>query len=166
MGTKLEKSGEILLDRIDFRILRELLQDARVSQVDLAEKIGLSATACARRIRQLETSGILRGYRADVDPAALGFTTTVIVRITLEKQSEDLLGAFEAAIAHCPDVVSCHLMAGSDDYLLQVSARGIEDFERIHKQQLSRMPGVARIHSSFAMREVVRRTVPETALRK
>ena len=107
-----------------------------------------------------------RGYRADLEPTALGLVTTVVVTITLEKQSEDYLAAFEAAIARCPDVVSCHLMSGSDDYHLQVIARDIADFERIHKQHLSRMPGVARIHSSFAMREVVRRAIPETALRR
>jgi DNA-binding Lrp family transcriptional regulator len=158
--------GVTELDRIDLRILSELLADARASQIELAEKVGLSPTACARRIRQLEESGIIRGYRADLEPTALGLVTTVVVTITLEKQSEDYLAAFEAAIARCPDVVSCHLMSGSDDYHLQVIARDIADFERIHKQHLSRMPGVARIHSSFAMREVVRRAIPETALRR
>ncbi len=153
------------LDTFDIRLLQHLLSDARISHLDLASRVGLSPTACARRIRQLEESGILRGYRADVDSVALGFGTTVIVTITLEKQSEDVLAAFEKAVARCPDVISCHLMSGNEDYLLQVGARGIEDFERIHKQYLSRLPGVARIHSSFAMREVVRRTIPETALR-
>jgi len=153
------------LDRIDLKILAELMGDARASQLNLAEKVGLSATACARRIRQLEDAGVIRGYRADLDATALGLVTTVVVTITLEKQSEDYLAAFEAAIARCPDIVSCHLMSGSDDYHLQVLARDIADFERIHKQQLSRMPGVARIHSSFAMREVVRRPIPENALR-
>ena len=153
------------LDRIDLKILAELMDDARASQLNLAEKVGLSATACARRIRQLEDAGVIRGYRADLDATALGLVTTVVVTITLEKQSEDYLAAFEAAIARCPDIVSCHLMSGSDDYHLQVLARDIADFERIHKQQLSRMPGVARIHSSFAMREVVRRPIPENALR-
>jgi DNA-binding Lrp family transcriptional regulator len=154
------------LDRRDFRILTELVTDARASQVELAEKIGLSSTACARRIRQLEETGIIRGYRADLDLPMLGLVTTVMVTITLEKQSEDFLAAFEAAVARCPDVISCHLMSGSDDYHLQVVARDIADFERIHKQHLSRMPGVARIHSSFAMREVVRRAIPDTALRR
>jgi Lrp/AsnC family leucine-responsive transcriptional regulator len=153
------------LDRIDQRILTELVSDARISHIDLAEKVGLSPTACARRIRHLEDAGVIRGYRADLDATALGLVTTVVVTITLEKQSEDYLAAFEAAIGRCPDVVSCHLMSGSDDYHLQVVARDIADFERIHKQHLSRMPGVARIHSSFAMREVVRRTIPQTALR-
>jgi Lrp/AsnC family leucine-responsive transcriptional regulator len=161
----MEKGGVHNLDRIDLKILAELMGDARASQLNLAEKIGLSATACARRIRQLEDAGVIRGYRADLDATALGLVTTVVVTITLEKQSEDYLAAFEAAIARCPDIVSCHLMSGSDDYHLQVLARDIADFERIHKQQLSRMPGVARIHSSFAMREVVRRPIPENALR-
>ena len=159
------KSGAMDLDSKDFRILAALAADARASQVELAQKVGLSATACARRIRQLEDSGVIRGYRADLDPAALGLVTTVLVTITLEKQSEEYLGAFEVAAARCPNVLSCHLMSGSDDYHLQVVARDIADFERIHTQYLSRMPGVARIHSSFAMREVVRRTMPETALR-
>jgi Lrp/AsnC family transcriptional regulator, leucine-responsive regulatory protein len=161
----MEKNGVIDLDRIDLKILAELMGDARASQLELAEKVGLSATACARRIRQLEDAGIIRGYHADLDATALGLVTTVVVTITLEKQSEDYLAAFEAAIARCPDIVSCHLMSGSDDYHLQVLARDIADFERIHKQHLSRMPGVARIHSSFAMREVVRRPIPENALR-
>jgi Lrp/AsnC family transcriptional regulator, leucine-responsive regulatory protein len=164
-GQNMEKSGVPDLDRIDLKILAELIGDARASQLELAEKVGLSATACARRIRQLEEAGIIRGYSADLDATALGLVTTVVVTITLEKQSEDYLAAFEAAIARCPDIVSCHLMSGSDDYHLQVLARDIADFERIHKQQLSRMPGVARIHSSFAMREVVRRAIPENALR-
>ena len=161
----MEKNGVPDLDRLDLKILAELMGDARASQLELAEKVGLSATACARRIRQLEEAGIIRGYSADLDATALGLVTTVVVTITLEKQSEDYLAAFEAAIARCPDIVSCHLMSGSDDYHLQVLARDIADFERIHKQHLSRMPGVARIHSSFAMREVVRRAMPENALR-
>jgi Lrp/AsnC family transcriptional regulator, leucine-responsive regulatory protein len=161
----MEKNGVPDLDRLDLKILAELMGDARASQLELAEKVGLSATACARRIRQLEEAGIIRGYSADLDATALGLVTTVVVTITLEKQSEDYLAAFEAAIARCPDIVSCHLMSGSDDYHLQVLARDIADFERIHKQHLSRMPGVARIHSSFAMREVVRRAIPENALR-
>ena len=161
----MEKNGVPDLDRIDLKILAELMGDARASQLELAEKVGLSATAWGRRISQLEEAGIIRGYRADLDATALGLVTTVVVTITLEKQSEDYLAAFEAAIARCPDIVSCHLMSGSDDYHLQVLARDIADFERIHKQHLSRMPGVARIHSSFAMREVVRRAIPENALR-
>ena len=153
------------IDDFDRRILAVLAADARASNLQIAEKVALSHSAISRRIRRLEEAGVIRGYRADLDPAALGLVTTVLVTITLEKQSEDYLGAFEAAVARCPNVLSCHLMSGADDYHLQVVARDIADFERIHTQFLSRMPGVARIHSSFAMREVVHRSMPETALR-
>lgn len=152
------------LDRADFRLLRILQTDARASHVELAEAIGLSPSACARRVRQLEEAGVISGYRADLDLSRLGLTATVIIRITLESQAEDALAAFEKAVARIPDVLSCHLMSGSDDYLLLVLARDIEDFERIHKRHLSRLPGVARIHSSFALRQVIRRNVTETAL--
>ena len=154
------------IDHIDRRIIGTLQRHGRISWRDLADSVHMASSSVADRVRRLEAAGIIRGYRADLEPTALGLVTTVVVTITLEKQSEEYLAAFEAAIARCPDVVSCHLMSGSDDYHLQVIARDIADFERIHKQHLSRMPGVARIHSSFAMREVVRRAIPETALQR
>jgi DNA-binding Lrp family transcriptional regulator len=153
------------IDSIDRKILRELVEDARISQVILAERVGLSPTACARRLQQLEKTGIIRGYSADVDATELGFMMTVLVHITLDRQNEDALAAFEKEINKCPDVVSCYLMSGSDDYLVQVQARDMEDYERIHKQHLSRMPGVSRLHSSFAMRHVVKRSISPAALK-
>lgn len=152
------------LDSIDRKILRELILDARVSQQVLSERVGLSPTACARRVQQMEKAGIIKGYSVDIDATELGFLMTVIVHITLERQSEDALAAFEKEIQKCPDVVSCHLMSGSDDYRVQVQARDMADFERIHKQHLSRMPGVARLHSSFAMRSVISRSISPAAL--
>lgn len=166
MAKKTQKSIDIDLDKIDFKLMRALLVDARISHVDLAEKVGLSATACARRIQHLEARGIIKGYRVDLDAAQLGCGATVMVHISLERQSEELLAAFEREVARCADVVSCHLMAGSDDYLVQVAARDIEDYERIHKQHLSRLPGVVRINSSFALREVTKKPLPERALLK
>jgi DNA-binding Lrp family transcriptional regulator len=151
-------------DELDRKIMRELVKDARISHVLLSERVGLSPTACARRLAQLEQSGVIRGYSADIDAARLGVMMTVLVHITLDRQSEDALARFEKAIEKCPDVVSCHLMSGSDDYLVQVQARDMADYERIHKQHLSRMPGVARLHSSFAMRAVVRRNVSPAVL--
>ena len=148
------------LDRIDVALLRALLANARATQVELAEQVGLSSTACARRIQALEQAGLITGYHAALDLGALGFATTLLVTITLERQSEEYLSAFEAAVARCPNVVRCFLMSGGSDYLLHVLARDIPDFERIHKEQLSRLPGVARIQTSFAIREVVRRDVP------
>ncbi len=153
------------LDPIDRKILRALVQDARLSQATLSEKVGLSPTACARRVLRLEQEGVISGYSAEIDAASLGFVMTVLVNITLDRQSEEALKAFETEISRCPDVVSCYLMSGSDDYLVQVQARDMEDYERIHKQHLSRMPGVARLHSSFAMRKVVKRTISPAALK-
>lgn len=152
------------LDSTDRRILREVVQDARISQLVLAERVGLSPTACTRRLHALEKRGVIKGYAAEIDASELGYMMTVHVHITLDKQSEDALSAFEREIAKCPDVVSCYLMSGNDDYLVHVQARDMEDYERIHKQHLSRMPGVARLHSSFAMRSVVKRGVSLSAL--
>jgi Lrp/AsnC family transcriptional regulator, leucine-responsive regulatory protein len=148
------------LDKIDTMILAELTANARASQVELASRAGLSSTAVARRQKALEEGGLIQGYQAVLDLKRFGLSTTVLVRITLESQSEDALKSFEAGIVECPSVVRCFLMSGSDDYLVIVLARDIEDFERIHRTELSRLPRVARIQSSFAMREVVNRAVP------
>src|SRR5882724_8722424 len=148
------------IDKIDTTILSELTANARASQVEISARVGLSSTAIARRQKALEENGFIRGYQAVLDLRRFGLSTTVLVRITLESQSEDALKSFEAGVVECPSVVRCFLMSGSDDYLLIVLARDIEDFERIHRTELSRLPRVARIQSSFAMREVVNRAVP------
>jgi DNA-binding Lrp family transcriptional regulator len=148
------------LDQFDTTILSELTINARASQVDLAERVGLSSTAIARRQKVLEDEGFIRGYQAVLDLARFGLSTTVLVSVTLESQNEDALKSFEAAVINCPSVVRCFLMSGSADYIVIVMARDIEDFERIHRTELSRLPRVARIQSSFAMREVVNRAVP------
>ncbi|WFU71491.1 Lrp/AsnC family transcriptional regulator [Bradyrhizobium sp. CB2312] len=152
------------LDPLDRKILSELIRDARISQLALAERVGLSATSCARRVLQMEKAGVIKGYSAEIDANSLGFPLTVIVHITLDRQSEDALRVFEAEIQKCPDVIACHLMSGTDDYRLSVLARDMEDYERIHKQHLSRLPGVARLQSSFAMRTVVKRSISPAAL--
>jgi Lrp/AsnC family transcriptional regulator, leucine-responsive regulatory protein len=152
------------LDALDRAILGALLEDGRLSQVELVERIPLSATAIARRIRALEERGVIQGYQARISRQALGLTMTVIVQISLKSQNEDLLKAFEEAIASAPSVVSCHLMSGEDDYLVTVLARDLADFERIHKEQLSRLPGVARLKSSFALRQVANKPLPASCL--
>jgi DNA-binding Lrp family transcriptional regulator len=154
------------LDRIDIALLAALTRNARATHVELADQVGLSSTACARRLKLLEENGLITGYQATLGLKRLGFSTTVIVRITLESQSEEALDAFEKAVARCPSVVQCLLMSGDDDYLLTVLARDIEDFEHIHKSQLSTLPRVARVHSSFAIRDVISRQVPPTALER
>jgi Lrp/AsnC family leucine-responsive transcriptional regulator len=148
------------LDAIDITILSELSGNARASQVDLAARVGLSSTAIARRQKALEEAGFIRGYQAVLDLTRFGLATTVLVRVTLDSQNDAALKSFEAAVINCPSVVRCFLMSGSDDYIVIVMARDIEDFERIHRTELSRLPRVARIQSSFAMREVVNRAVP------
>jgi Lrp/AsnC family leucine-responsive transcriptional regulator len=152
------------LDVLDRAILGALLEDGRLSQVELVERIPLSATAIARRIRALEERGVIQGYQARISRQALGLTMTVIVQISLKSQNEDLLKAFEEAITSAPSVVSCHLMSGEDDYLVTVLARDLADFERIHKEQLSRLPGVARLKSSFALRQVANKPLPASCL--
>jgi DNA-binding Lrp family transcriptional regulator len=155
---------ENAMDALDLAILGALLEDGRLSQVELAERIPLSATAIARRIRALEEKGVIQGYQARINRQALGLGMTVIVHIGLTSQNEDLLEAFEAAVAAAPSVVSCHLMSGEDDYLLTVMARDLADFERIHKEQLARLPGVARLKSSFALRSVSNKQLPASCL--
>lgn len=148
------------LDTLDKAILAALVEDGRQTQVNLAERIPLSSTAIARRIKAMEEDGVIEGYQAKVSRKALGLHMTVFVQITLKSQSEELLVQFEKAVSVAPAVVSCHLMSGDDDYLLTVLARDLSDFERIHKEQLSRLPGVARLKSSFALREVTSRPLP------
>lgn len=152
------------LDRIDMAILRALLADGRMTHVELSETVALTSTACARRIEKLQEAGIIEGYQAVLGLKALGLSNTVMVRIALDSQSEEALQEFEMAVAASASVLRCHLMSGTDDYVLTVLARSIEDFERIHRTELSRLPRVAKLQSSFAMREIVNRSYPAAAL--
>jgi DNA-binding Lrp family transcriptional regulator len=144
------------MDELDLAILRELRRDARITNAALAETVGLSASACLRRERLLERSGTIRGYTVVLDAPPERDTVTVIVQITLERQTDEHLRRFEEAVRRCPEVRECHLMTGIADYLLRVEARDAADYERVHKDALSRMPGVARIQSAFAIRTVIR----------
>jgi Lrp/AsnC family leucine-responsive transcriptional regulator len=161
-----QESKLMEIDKIDTTILAELSINARVSMVDLATRIGLSSTAIARRQKVLEESGFIQGYQAVLDLGRFGLRTTVLVRIALESQSDEALKSFEAGVMNCPSVIRCFLMSGSDDYVAIVLARDIEDFERIHRTELSRLPRVSRIQSSFAMRDVVNRAVPPVVFGK
>lgn len=143
------------LDDIDNRIISRLRANGRISNARLAESVGLSPSACLRRLSQLETSGVIRGYTAIVDLGGADQPTVVIVQITLDRQTDDLMRQFETAVRKCAEVRECYLMAAQTDYLLRVEARTIADYERIHAEILSRLPGVARIQSSFAIRTVL-----------
>ncbi len=142
------------LDAIDRQILNLLQSDARLANIELADQIGLSPSACLRRVRRLEDSGVIAGFVALVDPSQIGRSVDVFVEISLDSQAEDKLDAFEEAVAECPEVMSCHLMAGEYDYILHLSVADTVDYERIHKQYLARLPAVARIRSNFAIRTV------------
>jgi DNA-binding Lrp family transcriptional regulator len=146
------------LDRIDIAILDALQKEGRISNAALAEKVGLSQSACSRRLDILENTGVILGYHAQLSNAALAHRMTAIVHISLSGQFEKSLADFEAAVKRCPNVLSCHLMSGEYDYILRIAARDLEDYERIHKQWLSAMPHVTKINSSFALREVIDRT--------
>ncbi len=146
------------LDEADQRIIRLLREDGRMPNAALAAAVGLSPSACLRRLRLLEQRGVIRGYTAIVDDPLPRDRVVVIVQITLERQTEDHLARFEQAVRRLPEVRECYLMTGIADYLLRVEARDAADYERIHKEQLSRLPGVARIQSSFAIRSVIRST--------
>ncbi|MCB1389607.1 MAG: Lrp/AsnC family transcriptional regulator [Rhodobacteraceae bacterium] len=146
------------LDPTDRRILQVLQREGRISNADLAERIALSPSACHRRVQRLETEGFISAYVALVDARRIGKPTTVFVEITLNGQSDEVLDAFERAVARIPDVLECHLMAGSADFLLKLMVEDTEDFARIHRQYLARLPGVAQMQSSFSLRTVVKTT--------
>ncbi len=143
------------MDGIDRRIIQVLRADGRISNADLATAVGLSASACHRRVRLLEEAGIIRGYAALIGGPADEPGLVVLTQFTLDRQTEDFLNRFEAAVRRCPEVQDCYLMTGVADYLVKLKVRDAADYERLHKEVLSRLPGVARLQSSFAIRTVV-----------
>jgi len=142
------------IDSTDRSILAVLQPNGRLSNVELAAEVHLSPSACLRRVKALEEAGVLRGYRASVDPASVGLPDNVFVSVGLASQDQEDLDAFEDAVRRVPEVMECYLMTGDFDYLLRVVAAGAADYERIHRQHLTRLPAVARVHSSFALRVV------------
>ncbi|MCA0938888.1 MULTISPECIES: Lrp/AsnC family transcriptional regulator [Alloyangia] len=146
------------LDDTDRRILRALQKQGRMSNAELSEKVNLSASACHRRVQRLEAEGYVKDYVALLNARKLGLASTVFVEIRLSAQADEVLDAFEKAVARVPAVLECHLMAGTADYILKVVAEDTEDFARIHRQYLTRLPGVAQMQSSFALRTVFKTT--------
>jgi DNA-binding Lrp family transcriptional regulator len=142
-------------DELDLSILRYLEREGRATNFEVGEAVGLSPSAASRRILALEAAGAIRGYRAVIEDRLLGKSMTVYIRVTLERQSASVLAAFEAAVRHCHDIVSCHLMAGQYDYTLVARVAGIDDYGRLHQSELSRLPGVTRLETSFALRDVL-----------
>lgn len=142
------------LDRTDRQIIDILQRDARITNAALAEQTNLSESACLRRVRALETSGLIAGYGARISQEKAGYPVNVFVNITLDRQDQADLQAFEAAVRRIPEVMECYLMTGDYDYVVRVVVADTADFERVHSQHLTRLPAVARVHSSFALRTV------------
>lgn len=156
--------GQAMMDRIDQSILTNLQDNARISNVELASAVGLSPSACLRRVTLLEKAGIIDGYHAQLNAGKMGHDVLVLVQITLEGQSADMLAEFEAAAARIPQVLAVFLIAGESDYILRIAARDVGDFGRLHADHLSALPHVLRMESSFVMREVFNRSLAPPAM--
>ena len=145
------------MDKFDRSILSILQENARISNVDLADRIGLSASACLRRVAQLEKDGLITGYHANLSLEQLGHSVLVLVHITLQGQSKEMLRDFETAVSNIPQILACFLLAGESDYLLRVATKDVADYGRIHSDFLAALPHVMRMESNFVLREVTNR---------
>jgi DNA-binding Lrp family transcriptional regulator len=151
------KVQQKIADDFDLRILRELRADARITNNELAERIGLSPSPCLRRVRRLEETGVIRGYTTLVDPAAFGWSMVAIATIRLSRQNEDEIVMFEDAIRGWEEVLECHLVTGSRDYVLKVVTGSLEQYERFIKEKIARLKCVASIETSFVMNTIKER---------
>ena len=145
------------MDRIDKMILSSLQENARISNIELAQEVGLSPSACLRRVSILEKSGVIEGYHANLSLDKLGHSVVVLVNITLHGQSAEMMHEFEQAVQNVPQVLACFLVAGESDYLLRIAAQSVGDYGRIHTEMLSSLPHVLRMESNFVMRTVMNR---------
>ena len=146
------------IDKFDRAILSALQNDGRISNVDLAGLVSLSESACLRRVRRLEEKGFIEKYTALLNQRQAGRAGNIFVHIALHREGQSELAAFEAAVQNLPEVMECYLMTGEFDYLLRVVVSDMADFERVHKESITRLPGVARVNSSVAIRTVRKTT--------
>ena len=146
---------ESSIDRVDRRILQHLQRDGRISNADLAQAVNISPATCHRRTQRLVDEGYIRSVRADVSPRAVDRGTLVIVGVVKDRSTPDSIATFEAAIAAMPVVLDCHLVAGDFDFFLKNRVRDIDDFNRLHGEQLIALPGVRQTRTFFVMKEVV-----------
>jgi len=144
------------LDAIDRKILRALQEDGKISMGELAEKVGLSPSPCARRVRLMEKAGIIKGYAAIIDQRRVGLPISAFASIKLERQREEDLDRFEETVSRWPEVLDCYLMTGQRDYLMRVVAADLEAYERFIKDKLTRLDNIASIETSFALGQVKR----------
>jgi len=151
------QNSPVPLDEFDHKILIELERDGVLTAAALAERIGLSPSACHRRVKAMEAAGVIEGYAAILSEKALGRSATIFVAVTLDNQRSETMAAFERAVAKCREVQDCHLMTGESDYLLRIVIADDDRYERVHQETLSRLPGVRRLVSNFTIRTVFRR---------
>ncbi|MFK7962351.1 MAG: Lrp/AsnC family transcriptional regulator [Burkholderiaceae bacterium] len=142
------------MDRIDRAILERLQADSAQSMAEVAGAAGLSLSACHRRVKLMEASGIIDGYGARLNPSALGLTIEVFVEISLNSQAQEALQAFEQAVMNDDEILECKLTSGTSDYILRVAAASIADYDRLHRHILARLPGVASMRSIFTLRSI------------
>jgi Lrp/AsnC family leucine-responsive transcriptional regulator len=156
---KIQRDTEVDLDRYDRRILELLQENGRLSNQELADRIGLSPSPCLRRVRTLEEAGLIAGYRALLDARKLGLTLTALLHISMDRHTPERFAKFEAAIAKLPEVLECLLITGQDaDYQLKVVVRDMDAYQHLLLDQITRIEGVTGVHSSFVLRRVVDRT--------
>jgi DNA-binding Lrp family transcriptional regulator len=148
-----------IADDMDRKILKVLMSDARVANNELAERVGLSASACLRRLRRLEEADIIQGYTAVIDPAVEGWTMTALASIRLSRQHEDEIQMFENAVREWDEVLECHLVTGSRDYVLKVMSAGLDQYERFIKEKIARLKCVDTIETSFVMNTIKARRI-------
>ena len=154
------------LDHIDHKILRHLQENARITNADLADRVGLSPTPCLRRLRRLEADGVIKGYHTEIDREALGINVTVIILVKLEREDDKTLREFEKAIKDRTEVMECYLVTGKFDYFIRVVVPSLAAYETFLSETMLRMPNIATVESSFTLREVERKIVmpiPESA---
>ena len=142
------------LDTVETKILSALQIDGRMSNVELAEQVGLSESPTFRRVKQLEKQGVIQGYSANVDQRKLGLEVTAYVQVTMEKQPDSATDAFHTRVDLEPHIIECHAMSGSHDYLMKVVARNIDHFSEICMQRILKFPGVLHVESSFSLKEI------------
>ena len=147
------------LDHIDHKILKHLQENARITNADLADKVGLSPTPCLRRLRRLENDGIIKGYHTEVNREALGVNVTVIILVKLEREDDKTLREFENAIKDREEVMECYLVTGKFDYFIRVLIPTLSAYESFLSETILRMPNIATVESSFTLREVTRKIV-------
>ena len=153
----MKKKTILALDRTDIRLLQLVQNEGRMPIADLAKRVELSPSACARRLRLLEDGGVIQGYTARVNKAAVGLPMMALVVVTLNRKSEEALASFEAAISSAPEIMEAYLMTGRADYVLRVVVADLDAYERFLMRRLTRIPGVSQIESSFMLREVAAR---------